>query len=373
MKRNLLVLLLIVNAIVTTAQTKQKMEWEDEINAKKSGDDKASFSSILNALGKFTSQDGSAITFNPTLYGLASLFNPGIKKQEKFRDAIFLRNFQLNLGFTPSEESIFKVDDFQSGFSYAFLNNKKLTAADYQQLSAAEPARRMELFLKTLNQFIVENETNKEGISAKEYRAKILSKDEKATMTSALQSFLMKQLGVQKEEELKEMAFGHINAFKNKLTELSKRTSLTFDFKSTYSFADKQWGELSFTPVNLYCYFNKSKLSSPGLNATLSYVLGTDTSTKQALKRRTIETEVGMNFPIKVNPETEKAAFEIKPGISYKYITARVYRDEKKSQFDPTLTFRIRINDDFYLPLKLEYDTENAELFGFLSIQFSLN
>lgn len=34
MKRNLLVLLLIVNAIVTTAQTKQKMEWEDEINAK---------------------------------------------------------------------------------------------------------------------------------------------------------------------------------------------------------------------------------------------------------------------------------------------------------------------------------------------------
>jgi len=154
---------------------------------------------------------------------------------------------------------------------------------------------------------------------------------------------------------------------------LSKRTLLTFDFKSTYSFADKQWGELSFTPVNLYCYFNKSKLSSPGLSATLSYVLGTDTSTKQALKRRSIETEVGMNFPIKVNPETEKAAFEIKPGISYKYITARVYKDEKKSQFDPTLTFRIRINDDFYLPLKLEYDTENAELFGFLSIQFSLN
>jgi hypothetical protein len=373
MKRNLLVLLLIVNAIVTIAQSKPKMEREDEINAKKSGDDKGSFSSVLNALGKFTSQDGSAITFNPTLYGLASLFNPGIKKQDKFRDANFLRNFQLILGFTPSEESIFKVDDFQSGFSYAILNNKKLTAADYQQLSASEPARQLEMFLKALNQFIVENETNNEGIAAKEYRGKILSKDDKATMTSTLRDFLLKKMSVQKEEELKDIAFGLGKAFKNKLTELSKRTLLTFDFKSTYSFADKQWGELSFTPINLYCYFNKTKLSSPGLNATLSYVLGVDTSTKEALKRRTIETEVGMNFPIKVNPETEKAAFEIKPGISYKYIAARVYKDEKKSQFDPTLTFRIRINDDFYLPLKLEYDTENAELFGFLSIQFSLN
>ena len=80
-----------------------------------------------------------------------------------------------------------------------------------------------------------------------------------------------------------------------------------------------------------------------------------------------------MNFPIKVNPETEKARFEIKPGVSYKYIAQRLYKDENRSKLDPTLTLRIRINDDFYLPLKFEYDTENAELFGFLSIQFSLN
>ncbi len=373
MKIYILFLIIVFNAAVIRAQSKTKNEREDEIASKKTGDDKASFSSILNALGKFTSQDGSAITFNPTLYGLVSLFKPGIKKQDKFRNAVFLRNFQLNLGITPSEESIFKIDDFQSGFSYAILNNKKLTAADYKKLTESEPTRLLELYTNALGQFIYENMNTAEGEAAKKYFNKAVSTEEVKNMSTALNGFLKKQLGVSTDEELAAISAGLKNGFKAKLTELSKRTLLTFDFKSTYSFADKQWGELSFTPVNLYCYFNKTKPNSPGLNATLSYVLGTDTSTKQALKRRTIETEVGMNFPIKVNPETEKAAFEIKPGISYKYITARVYQDEKKSQFDPTLTFRIRINDDFYLPLKLEYDTENAELFGFLSIQFSLN
>jgi len=374
MKKYILFILLVVNAAVIAAQTNAgtKIEEENAMTANKTGDDKASFSSILNALGKFTSQDGSAITFNPTLYGLVSLFKPGIKKDDKFRDAVFMRNFQLNLGFTPSDESIFNIDDFQSGFSYAILNNKKLSAADYKKLQESESANQKALFQSAIGKYISENDNN-EGKLAEQYAYRTLSESDIDNMSTALRDYLKKRLGVSKNEVLAAMASGLEKIFEEKKTELSKRTSLTFDFKSTYSFADKQWGELSFTPVNLYCYFNKTKSNSPGLNATLSYVLGTDTSTKQALKRRTIETEVGMNFPIKVNPETEKAAFEIKPGISYKYITARVYRDEKKSQFDPTLTFRIRINDDFYLPLKLEYDTENAELFGFLSIQFSLN
>lgn len=372
MKRNLILLFVLLNISNAFAQTKQ-FEFEQEIAGKKTGDDKANFSSILNALGKFTSQDDATIAFQPTLYGLGTIFNPDLKSQDKFIRAAFLRNFQLNLGITPSSESVFNIDDFQSGFSYAILNNKKLTAADYDNLVASEPTQQRRLFNAALGRYIFDNRKNAEGATARTFTNKALSAADVTAMSAPLKAFLKNRLGVSTDAELVSMSSGFNNAYKALTTQLSKRTLLTFDFKSTYSFADKQWGELSFTPVNLYCYFNKTKLSSPGLNATLSYVLGTDTSTKQALKRRTIETEVGMNFPIKVNPETEKAAFEIKPGITYKYITARVYKDEKKSQFDPTLTFRIRINDDFYLPLKLEYDTESAELFGFLSIQFSLN
>jgi len=364
-----LVLLSIGNVL---AQTKQ-FEKEKEVANKKTGDDKANFSSILNALGKFTSQDEATITFQPTLYGLGSMFNPKLKEQDNFINATFLRNFQLNLGITPSEESIFDIDDFQSGFSYAILNNKKLTRTDYTNLVASEPTQQRRLFNAALGRFIFDNRRTAAGAEARGYTNKALTDAEVANMDAGLKAFLKNRLGVSTDADLVTMSSGVNAAYKALTTELSKRTLLTFDFKSTYSFADNKWDELSFTPINLYCYFNKKKLSSPGLNATLNYIIGTDTSTKEALKRRTLKTEVGMNFPIKVNPDTEKAAVEIKPGISYKYIAQRLYKDENRSKFDPTLTFRLRINDDFYLPLKLEYDTEKAELFGFLSIQFSLN
>ena len=354
------------------AQTKQ-FELEKEIANKKTGDDKANFSSILNALGKFTSQDGSTIAFQPTLYGLGSIFNPKLKEQDNFVNATFLRNFQLNLGLTPNEESIFKIDDLQSGFSYAILNNKKLTRADYKNLKDSEPTQQRKKFNAALGRFIFDNRRTAIGQKARTYANKALTEEDVVKMDTLLKAFLKSELSVSSDSELAGMSSGFNTAYKDLTTQLSKRTLLTFDFKSSYSFADNGWDELSFTPVNLYCYFNKNKLSSPGLNATFKYVMGRDTSTKEALKRQLIETEVGMNFPVKVNPDTEKAAVEIKPGISYKYIAQRLYKDENRSKFDPTLTFRIRINDDFYLPLKLEYDTENAELFGFLSIQFSLN
>lgn len=363
----LFILLCTGNVFAQFAQS----EGEKLINKKKTGDDKANFSSIFNGLGKFTSQDEATITFQPTLYGLASLFNPKIKEQDKFVRATFLRNFQLNLGITPNDESIFEIDDFQSGFSYAILNNKKLTKADYDHLIAKFGEQR-KLFVAALNQFIVTNNTAA-GEEAKKYTVNPLTDKDVANMDVGLKVFLKNKMSVSTDAELVAVSAGLTTAFKNLTTELSKRTLLKIDFKSTYSFADKQWGELSFTPVNLYYYFNKKKLSSPGLNATIKYVLGTDTITKEALKRSMIETELGMNFPIKVNPDTEKARLEIKPGISFKYIGQRLYKDENRSKFDPTLTFRIRINDDFYLPLKLEYNTDDAELFGFLSIQFSLN
>ncbi len=372
MKKILVSLFVLLSIGNVFAQTKQ-FEFEKEIANKKTGDDKASFSSILNALGKFTSQDGSTITFQPTLYGLGSMFNPKLKEQDKFVNATFLRNFQLNLGITPNEESIFHIDDFQSGFSYAILNNKKLTRTDYKSLVDSEPAQQRRLFNAALGRFIFDNRRTAAGERARKYANEALSAEDVKKMDTVLKVFLKNKLGVSTDTELAAMSSGFSKAYKDLTTKLSKRTLLTFDFKSTYSFADKMWGELSFTPINLYCYFNKKKLGSPGLNATLNYTMGTDTSTKEALKRRTVETEVGMNFPIKVNPDTEKAMVEIKPGISYKYIAQRLYKDENRSKFDPTLTIRIRINDDFYLPLKLEYDTENAELFGFLSIQFSLN
>lgn len=158
-----------------------------------------------------------------------------------------------------------------------------------------------------------------------------------ANMNAELNTFLKTRLGVSTDAELVALSSGFSTAYKTLTTELSKRTLLTFDFKSTYSFADKQWGELSFTPMNLYCYFNKKNLARPGLNATLKSVIGTDTTTKEALKRRMLETEVGINFPIKVNSDTYKSMLEIKPGISYKYIAERLYKDETRSKFDPTL------------------------------------
>jgi hypothetical protein len=348
--------------------------YEREIAGKKTGDDKANFSSILNALGKFTSQDEATITFQPTLYGIVSMVDPKIREQNNFIKATFLRNFQLNLGISPSETSIFEIDNFQSGFSYAILNNKKLKKKEYDALVASDPAiQNLGLYLAALGEFVANHPNTAAGEQARLYAEKGLSEEAVKEMNDTLKVYLKNKLGVSTDAELVNMETGLNKAFDQLLTELSKRTLLTVEFKSTYDFTDTQWGKLAFTPVNLYCYFNKKKLSSPGLNAKLNYVMSTDTTTKEALKRSSLETEVGMNFPIKVNPETEKARFEIKPGVSYKYIAQRLYKDENRSKLDPTLTLRIRINDDFYLPLKFEYDTENAELFGFLSIQFSLN
>ena len=207
MRRNLLLLFVLLGVSNAFAQTKQ-YEFEQEISGKKTGDDKASFSSILNSLGKFTSKDDASITFQPTLYGLGTIFNPKLKLQDNFIRTAFLRNFQLTLGITPSAESIFNIDDFQSGFSYAILNNKKLTAADYAGLIAAEPAQQRRMFNAALGRFIFDNRKTAEGAMARTFTNKALSASDIATMSTLLKDFLKKKLGITTDAELAAMASG---------------------------------------------------------------------------------------------------------------------------------------------------------------------
>jgi hypothetical protein len=374
MKILLQLFLLITSFIVSQAQFSKKAV-DKALNAKLTGDDKQSFSGILNALGQFTSQDEATIRFQPTLFGLASLFNPKIREQDKFTKAAFLRNFQLNLGVTPSEESIFDVDDFQGGFTYAILNNKKLTEADYKALAEGPVfTNRANLNIalgKYAFQKMLAKDSAKEKLARQLFKEGITENNIRSMPADMLDS-LMKDLGITDPQQLVNFSEGPHVLFKKMTTNLAKKTLLTVDFSSTYSFEKNEWNEFTFTPFNLIKYFNKESLKSPGLNLKLKYTIGEDTAAKEKLKRNLYVAEAGINFPLFVN-DKEKIDFEIKPGVKYTYISNRLYVDEKRSQFNPTVTLRLRINDDFYLPLVFEYNTEDAELLGFLSVQFSLN
>lgn len=342
-------------------------------NKKRTGDDKASFSRIFSAFAGVASADGQTILVQPTLYSIKSLFNPDVRKDEHYQHQGFSRNLQFNLGVSANEKSIFKYDSTRLGFTYALINNKKLKASQYQQLAQSAEWKDLSAVNEALTKYAGAHIGEAGELLATKLFEDGIKKEDIALLPADLLQVILNSLKLTTAEKANIPA--RMEAFEKvyeKTTEqLSKKTALLFGFNTVYDFDSDGWQDLNLSPVELYYYFCKGWEKSPALNARINYVWTKDTVAKSFLKRELFQTEAGVNFVIRENDEDEPV-IEIKPAVVFEQITKGLYTDESKSSIDLLTTFRFRINEDFYLPLTVKYDTEESNFLGFLSIQLSL-
>ena len=64
--------------------------------------------------------------------------------------------------------------------------------------------------------------------------------------------------------------------------------------------------------------------------------------------------------------------FEMNLLCSWTYIFNGLYKNEKQNQYALSVTPRIKINKNFWLPVTFQCDITHPQLLGFISIQYSL-
>jgi hypothetical protein len=191
-------------------------------------------------------------------------------------------------------------------------------------------------------------------------------------LSPALRQYLQNGMHVDSDTALIAIGSAINKQWKELNIALSKRTLYTIGFNSVYDFINHRYQEMSLTPINLIVYGFKQWKRSPSLSFKGDYLFDEDSLTKKNFKRNLVRTNLGIDFIICVNDDL-KPTFEIKPGLKSTFVTKNKYIGEKTSMWDPTVTFSIRISDNFYVPIQFEYDTTNPQLFGFLSVQYSFD
>lgn len=344
---------------------------DEEANQKKTGDDKSILVPVLGALANLVSQDGQTLLFQPTLYSLATIFDPALKSDKDYARMRFARSLQFNLGIVTSEQSIFKYDGARLGFTYGMLNNKSLGAKDYSDLTNSQEFQDFRKISVELAIYAGNHLADAGGLLAMKLFRDGFTATDIMLMPAELKAKITQSLNAKTELDISARMAAFGEKFNRVVEGLKKKSALTFEFNAVRDFADKDWEEIAITPVNFYAYWLKKWKKSPAFNAKFSYEFSRDALTKQALKRKVVASEIGFNFPVLVN-KNDEPVIEIKPGVKHSYVAAGRDDKEKKSNFDPAAIFRFRINKNFYLPIKVEYDSEQANMLGFLSIQYSL-
>lgn len=100
-----------------------------------------------------------------------------------------------------------------------------------------------------------------------------------------------------------------------------------------------------------------------------------DTSKVSNLKNRVeFGANGGCNWAIiTAAGNVNKSLVEFKPSFEYRSILQGLMPGEEKVQFFTNAEIRIRIMDNFWIPLTLKYDIKNSNVLGFLRVAFNMN
>jgi len=293
-----------------TAKMYSVKEVFEQIDAKRSQDDKQNFAKKLTALGSFVSSGDNTINLKPTLYGIGTAFNRSHKTDEYYRDHAFQRNFEIDLGITPGS-SIFKYSSTAIGFTYAIINNAAMSLNDYVGLIHARDEA-------TINYHKLLNVLAGLRHNHPDWHADIdaLLESEKPDKV---------KIAPELDNALKASGFkngGKIFAdadkkFDDLLAKAKTRPLLTLAPGLNY---DGARGWIKDISVRGNFTFYKLFATAPNRVAwsiTPSYKASTDTVAKNdKLSRKIVSTDFGPD--IKINPDKDgKADWEIKPVLNY--------------------------------------------------------
>jgi hypothetical protein len=112
-----------------------------------------------------------------------------------------------------------------------------------------------------------------------------------------------------------------------------------------------------------------SKNSNLEFDVMAKLMLVDDTlSLKRDLDRVAFAAEAGFNFVARFD-DTQKPWLEFKLSTAYNQFFNGLYAGEEKERFTLNGTLRVRVTDQFWIPVTIKYDPKNANVLGVLGIR----
>lgn len=345
----------------------------------KSGNYKDILTSFYQLAVKDFSGEEKSIGFNSTLFALKSKANPNLLKDVNYIEATFSRNFQFNFKIDLNKD--LKYTGFTGGISYALINNRDETLANFRGTPLEAKYNDLSEFLGTVQATIGNQIALDATISDKKKEFELLQNavdeilDYKSDLTSSKNPYVNKILKAI-DPQIASKGYGEtitnssgLMAHLNELTqayykELQSKGLLTIATDGTSNESGK-FNKASFSIT--YLKGNKEAWNEIDLRAKLIYA---DTLVTDHLPRTELNTKIGSNFKFG-NDYKKQSYLEIKAVAEYNKIFNNVLSDEDDEVITANAEIRLRIADDLWIPLVIKYDIEKANFLGFLNVTYN--
>jgi len=326
------------------------------------------------------------ISFTSNPFAIMAKANPSLLVDTNYVKYTHLRNFNFNANIQI--DSSYHISGFSVGFKYAIVNARDITVSKDFIVQA----------LKANSSF-----TQLAKLAGKESSKKIYSEDFQDKVVSSLHAWETDSTVTFNSLDSSVQAFIDTVVAKNNLTYfkllIKEHPDLNFQKESQKSFQElkSEWQSKPLWTIAANSIFQPNSVSNSnalalntiafsseflkGINPKNSIaseldILVTDnisadsTSIKQNLNRNVFTFQPGVNISVK-SKKTDKSIFEFKISGSYHHIFSNPYPSEKADSSTINAEFRIRVINDLWVPVTIQYDPVNHNVFGLLNIKMN--
>lgn len=318
-------------------------------------------------------KEGSAYTIKGSVFALGGIFRDEFNELSTRQGTKFSRSFAIELGAKVGEE--YRLSDGIVGFNWALIDHRN--AFLYKESDASEIRKQLA--------------GNLAGRKAQaDFNAKV----------EALRS----SKGEADARAMAQERFDAINPNINTTAEArAKALKAVYDkynvtYASTYTIESVTEALKNRGLLTLYGrgYTDFKEALPTQSEIGFQYVKGFDTSLdnpsrwqfdiksylalrqdstaeKRNLDRSSIISKVGVNRILIMNPDGKQSFMEAKFDIGNEFRTGNLFKDEDKNTFYGEASLRIRVSSQFWVPLTLKYDIDNATAFGFLKVVWNIS
>ncbi|WP_396157639.1 hypothetical protein [Flavobacterium sp.] len=347
----------------------------DKIQNRRTGNFKDAFYNIIQLTTKNLTEDEKSLELNTTLFKI--MYNADLKNISDLtiNKSYFLRNFQINAKVNLDKD--YKYKGFSGGFTYAIVNGRDKATVN---LAKGIYGKQREKFITAFQQV----QSRLAATEITETELDLLNKASDDILNDVEYDITGNPYYDRIIEEFKTTAATISYADGKSLTSTDISDHVKYLKQVRKSEMDKIDGKALWTlaadgSTNTDGKFNKCSVSSVYLKGidksgdqidirgTFTY----DDDTLVNMPRTTFNGKAGLNFVLLRNTSENVSCFEVKALGEYTKVYKNVLPDEDDEIITANAEFRIRLANDFWIPITVKYDIDNANLLGFLNLTYN--
>ena len=362
-------------ALLVTQQTFGQTNVKDSIRTAadlKTGNSQDVLISFFQLAFDDITSDKKSLKFQSSLFAIKAKTDSDLWIDINYLKEKFSRNLVLSI--SPTFDSSYKFKSNTFAFKYAIVNNRDKTVFDFsmptdmifeklkkaileEYATSFSDGTRNTNYRLALNFFIDEEEEGRTPIDKlpEDFKQLLKSKSQK----TIFQKFTPDQFRNYLRDQYRSLA-----------KYVENRGLLTVEG----AFSSFNNGRL-FSGINLNSQYLKglipeNKKTNIELNIKASLDFSDDTANVKLndLNRQVFNFSGGFNWIILRNSRS-KSLLEFKGAVSYFNVLKGGYAGETKNLFAGEGTIRLRITNDIWLPVQINYNPKNGDVFGFLSVR----